>query len=117
MPGAPLFRTVAHCFRAISSVLVDLVRLAALAVHVRRALAAENLFRRKQLPLFRKRKLKSRRADDSTCRMGGSPTEVDENEHEAVLTFEGATSHTSDPGAAPAPSTRSFADEASASIS
>jgi hypothetical protein len=42
MPGFPLIRTVAHCFRTISSVVVDLVRLALLAAHSRRALAAEN---------------------------------------------------------------------------
>jgi len=47
MPGFPLIRTVAHCFRTISSVVVDLVRLAFFAVHSRRALAAENLFFRK----------------------------------------------------------------------
>src|SRR5215472_12483375 len=66
MPGFPLIRTVAHCFRTISSVAVDLVRLAFLAAHTRRALAAENLFLRKQLALFQERKAKPRRADDST---------------------------------------------------
>src|SRR5262249_50918841 len=40
----PLSRTVAHWFRTISSVVVDLVRLAFLAAPSRRALAAENLF-------------------------------------------------------------------------
>ena len=66
MPGFPLIRTVAHCFRTISSVVVDLVRLAFLAAHSRRALAAENLFLRKQLALFQERKVKPRRANDST---------------------------------------------------
>ena len=66
MPGFPLIRTVAHCFRTISSVAVDLVRLAFLAAHSRRALAAENLFLRKQLALFQERKVKPRRANDST---------------------------------------------------
>src|SRR5215470_17783797 len=66
MPGFPLIRTVAHCFRTISSVVVDLVRLVFLAAHSRRALAAENLFLRKQLALFQERKVKPRRADDST---------------------------------------------------
>jgi hypothetical protein len=66
MPGFPLIRTVAHCFRTISSVVVDLVRLALLAAHSRRALAAENLFLRKQLALFQERKVKPRRANDST---------------------------------------------------
>ena len=46
------------CFRTISSVVVDLVRLAFLAAHFRRALAAENLFLRKQLALFQERKVK-----------------------------------------------------------
>jgi hypothetical protein len=66
MPGFPLIRTVAHCFQTISSVVVDLVRLALLAAHSRRALAAENLFLRKQLALFQERKVKPRRANDST---------------------------------------------------
>src|SRR6516164_3905771 len=66
MPGFPLIRTVAHCFRTISSVVVDLVRLAFLAAHSRRALAAENLFLRKQLALFQERKVRPRRANDST---------------------------------------------------
>jgi putative transposase len=66
MPDSPLLRTVAHCFRTISPVVVDLVRLAVLAAYSRRALAAENLFLRKQLALFRERKVKPRRADDST---------------------------------------------------
>src|SRR6266540_2864139 len=52
MPGSPLLRTVSHCFRTISSVVVDLVRLAVLAAYSRRALAAENLLLRKQLALF-----------------------------------------------------------------
>ena len=66
MPGSPLFRTVAHCFRTIVPVVVDLVRLAVLVAHSRRTLAAENLFLRKQLALFQERKVKPRRADDST---------------------------------------------------
>src|SRR5215467_13462882 len=59
MPGFPLIRTVAHCFRTIPSVVVDLVRLAFLATHSRRVLAAENLFLRKQLALFQERKVKT----------------------------------------------------------
>ena len=66
MSGFLLIRTVAHCFRTISSVVADLVRLAFLATHSRRALAAENLFLRKQLALFQARKVKPRRANDST---------------------------------------------------
>jgi putative transposase len=47
-------------------VVFDLVRLAVLAGRCRNALAAENLFLRKQLALFQERKVKPRRADDST---------------------------------------------------
>jgi len=46
--------------------LIDLTRFVLLAAHSRRALAAENLFLRKQLALFQERKVKPRRADDST---------------------------------------------------
>src|SRR5215831_5256944 len=66
MPGSPLFRTLAHCFRTIVPVGVDLVHLAVLAAHSRRTLAAENLFFRKQLTLSQERKVKPRRANDST---------------------------------------------------
>src|SRR5262244_810120 len=66
MPGSSLFRTVAHCFRTIVPVVIDLIRLAVLAAHSRRALAAENLFLRKQLALFQERQVKPRRANDST---------------------------------------------------
>src|SRR5262252_1504879 len=66
MPGSSLFRTVAHCFRTIVPVVIDLIRLAVLAVHSRRALAGENLFLRKQLALFQERQVKPRRAHDST---------------------------------------------------
>ena len=66
MSGSLVFRAITHCFRTSSSVVFDLVRLASLAVHSRSALAAENLFLRKQLALFQERKVKPRRADDST---------------------------------------------------
>jgi putative transposase len=66
MSDFPLIRTVAHCFRTIASVVVDLFRLALLAAHSRRALAAENLFLRKQLALFQERHVKPRRPNDST---------------------------------------------------
>ena|SRR5215467_13484545 len=66
MLGFPLIRTVAHCFRTVSSVVVDLLRLVFLAAHSRRALAAVNLFLRKQPALFQERKVKPRRANDST---------------------------------------------------
>src|SRR5215831_4176505 len=65
MSGSSLFRTVAHCFRTIVPVVIDLIRLAILAVHSRRALAAENLFLRKQLALFQERQVTPRRANDS----------------------------------------------------
>ena len=66
MSGSWIFRAVAHCFRTLSSVVVDLVRLAFLAAHSRRALVAESLFLRKQLALFQERMVRPRRADDST---------------------------------------------------
>src|ERR1700737_3514200 len=66
MSGSSIFRAVAHCFRTLSAVVFDLVRLASLTAHSRSALAAENLFLRKQLALFQERKVKPRRADDST---------------------------------------------------
>jgi putative transposase len=47
-------------------VVVDLLRLAVLVAYSRRTLAAENLFLRKQLALFQERKVRPRRADDST---------------------------------------------------
>src|SRR5882724_7001822 len=66
MSRSLVFRAVAHCFRTLSLVVFDLVRLAFLAAHSRSALAAENLFLRKQLALVQERKVKPRRADDST---------------------------------------------------
>src|SRR5712675_2811564 len=66
MSRSSVFRAVAHCFRTLSLVVFDSFRLAFLAAHSRRALAAENLFLRKQLALFQERKVKPRRADDST---------------------------------------------------
>jgi hypothetical protein len=56
MSGSLIFRAVAHCFRTLSLVAFDLVRLAFLAAHSRSALVAENLFLRKQLALFQERK-------------------------------------------------------------
>jgi len=66
MSHASVFRAVAHCVRTLSFVVVDLVRLARLAVHSHSALAAENLFLRKQLAMFQERKVKPRRADHAT---------------------------------------------------
>ena len=55
-----------HCFRTIHKVLVDLCRFVLLFTRPRVAVAAENLFLRKQLALFQERKLKPHRATDST---------------------------------------------------
>jgi putative transposase len=55
-----------HCFYTLSLVLFDLLRLFVTAARSHRALAAENLFLRKQLALFQERKVKPRRADNST---------------------------------------------------
>ena len=66
MSRSSVLRAVAHCFRTLSLVVFDLVRLAFLSARSRSTLAAENLFLRKQLALFQERKAKPRRADDST---------------------------------------------------
>ena len=66
MSDSSIFRAVAHCFRTVSLVVVDLVRLAFLAARSHRSLAAENLFLRKQLALFQERKARPRRANDAT---------------------------------------------------
>jgi transposase InsO family protein len=50
----------------LSLVVFDLVGLVFVAARPRAALAAENLFLRKQLALFQERKVRPRRADDST---------------------------------------------------
>jgi transposase InsO family protein len=55
-----------HFVLTMGSVLFDLVGLFLLALCPRAALAAENLFLRKQLALFQERKVKPRRAEDST---------------------------------------------------
>ena len=55
-----------HCFRTIHKVLADRCQLVFLFSRPRVALAAENLFLRKQLALFQERKVRPRRADDST---------------------------------------------------
>jgi putative transposase len=68
MPASLIFRAVAHGFGTLSLVVFDLVRLACLAAHSHSALAAGNLFPRKQLALFQERKAKSQRADDATRR-------------------------------------------------
>jgi hypothetical protein len=57
MPGS-IFRLLTHGLTTLSFVACDLVRLLLLVSRSRRALAAENLFLRKQLALFQERKLK-----------------------------------------------------------
>jgi putative transposase len=57
MSRSSVFRAFAHCFRTLSLVVVDLVRLASVAVHSHSALAAENLFLHKQLAMFQERKV------------------------------------------------------------
>src|SRR6516162_5575622 len=65
MPGS-IFRLLTHSLNTLSFVACDLVRLLVLVSRSRRALAAENLFLRKQLALFQERKVKPHRAHDST---------------------------------------------------
>src|SRR5215469_7439011 len=65
MPGS-IFRTLSPSLTALSSVAYDLASILVLAMRSRRALAAENLYLRKQLALFQERKVKPRRAHDST---------------------------------------------------
>lgn len=66
MSSSLSFSAVVHCLRTFSLVAVDLVRRFALAARPRAALVAENLFLRKQLALFQERKVRPRRAGDST---------------------------------------------------
>jgi putative transposase len=61
-----LLPALRHCFFTAMIVFLDFGRLVAFGLRTRRALAAENLFLRKQLALFQERKVKPRRADDST---------------------------------------------------
>ena len=65
--AAPLVLLAAlrHCFFNATTVFLDLGRLVALGLRSRRALAAENLFLRKQLALFQERKVRPQRADDA----------------------------------------------------
>src|SRR6516225_4507629 len=67
MSAMPFFvATLRHCVLTTFSVLLDLGRVLLSALRCRAALAAENLFLRKQLALFQERKVKPRRAADST---------------------------------------------------
>src|SRR6478736_9991780 len=61
-----LFVALQHCFVSAVLVLLDLIRLIATTFRAPRALAAENLFLRKQLALYQERKVKPRRASDAT---------------------------------------------------
>src|SRR5215472_3146975 len=65
MPGS-IFQPLTRSLTTLSSVACDLVRLVVVIFRSRRALAAENIFLRKQLALFQERKVKPRRAHDST---------------------------------------------------
>ena len=53
-----LIAALRHCFVTATIVILDLSRLVVFGVRSRRALAAENLFLRKQLALFQERKVK-----------------------------------------------------------
>src|SRR6516162_8494923 len=57
---------IKHCLLTTAVIVLDLGRLVFLAARSHRALAAENLFLRKQLALFQERKVRPRRANDST---------------------------------------------------
>ena len=52
-----IFQLLTHSLNTLSFVACDLVRLLVLVSRSRRALAAENLFLRKQLALFQERKV------------------------------------------------------------
>jgi hypothetical protein len=60
------FRTLTRSLATLSSVARDLIHLLVLVSRSRRALAAENLFLRKQFALFQDRKVKPHLAHDST---------------------------------------------------
>ena len=65
MSACELITALSHATASGRAVLFDLGRLLALCFRSRAALAAENLFLRKQLALFEERKAKPRRATDS----------------------------------------------------
>ncbi|MCX6603519.1 MAG: hypothetical protein NTV52_07995 [Acidobacteria bacterium] len=65
MSSSLSFPAAVHCLRALSLVAVGLVQLVALAARPRAARVAEDV-RRKQLALFQERKVRPRRADEST---------------------------------------------------
>ena len=61
-----IFRLLTHGLTTLSFFACDLIRLLVLGMRSRHELAAENLYLRKQLALFQERKVKPRRAHDST---------------------------------------------------
>ena len=65
MPGS-FFQLLARSLTTLSGLACHFVRFLMLVSRSRRALAAENLFVRKQLALFQERKLKPQRAHDFT---------------------------------------------------
>jgi hypothetical protein len=65
MPGS-IFRTLTQSLTTLSSLAYDLARVLVLATRSRRALAAENLFLRRQLAVFQERKVKPHLPHDST---------------------------------------------------
>ena len=65
MPGS-IFQLLRRSLTTLSSVACDPVRFLVLVSRSRRALAAENLFLRKQLAMFQERKVKPPRSHDST---------------------------------------------------
>ena len=67
MPALLVFlAALRHCLVTAAIVLLDCGRLLSISLRSRRTLAAENLFLRKQLALFQERKVRPRRATDST---------------------------------------------------
>lgn len=65
MSAPPFFlAALRHCFPTACTAFFDLGRLLLLAVRPCAALAAENLFPRKQLAFFQERKVKPHRAND-----------------------------------------------------
>ena len=67
MSAPQIFLTaLRHCFLTACSALFDLARLLLLTLRPPAALAAENLFLRKQLALFQERQVRPHRANDAT---------------------------------------------------
>src|ERR1700687_4168816 len=64
-PSASWCSSLVHLFQGLRQLTVDLSRLPLLAAKPRSALAAENLFLRKQLALFQEREVQPHRATDA----------------------------------------------------